>query len=131
MKKKTVTGKTVKKTGAADNLKLKQAITILDAHGAVDIKAFSTVKESGLWDHYIVCSGASSVHTGALRDHLKKEMAAAGFPIFYEDRDTETKWIAADFGDILVHIFEPETRMYYALERMWSGSEENLDFLTV
>ena len=112
MKKKIVTGKTVKKTEAADNLKLKKAITILDAHGAVDIKAFSTVKESGLWDHYVVCSGASSVHTGALRDHLKKEMAEAGFPIFF-------------------HIFEPETRIYYALERMWSGSEENLDFLTV
>lgn len=126
MKKKVL--KPAIKAQAGDEIKLKKAVSVLDIHGAVDIKAFGA---TGLWDYYVVCSGASSVHAGALRDHLKKEMSDAGYQISYEDRDPETKWIAVDFGDILVHIFEPETRMYYALERMWTGSEKKLDISAV
>jgi ribosome-associated protein len=132
--KKTVIPKKVtkaKKAINADMAKLKLVISILNNHKGVEIRAFNTEKESGLWDHYVVTSGTSSVHTASLRDNLKKEMGEAGFSIIFEDRDPGTKWIAVDFGDILVHILDQDTRMYYALERMWDNNEEDISSLTV
>lgn len=131
MKKITAQKKAQAAKKIIDRSKLDLVISILNSHKGVDIRAFNTSASSGLWDYFVVCSGASYVHTGALRDHLKKEMIEAGHSISYEDRDPETRWIAIDFGDIMVHIFDPDTRIFYALERMWSGSEEDVSSLTV
>ena len=131
MKKIAAQKKAPKVKKATDRSKLELVISILNSHKGVDIRAFNTSEGSGLWDYFVVCSGASYVHTGALRNHLKKDMIEAGYSISYEDRDPETRWIAVDFGDIMVHIFDPDTRTFYALERMWSGSEEDVSSLTV
>ncbi|MGD0566470.1 MAG: ribosome silencing factor [Candidatus Goldiibacteriota bacterium] len=131
MKKVAAQKKAPESKKTSDRSKLERVISILNSHKGVDIRAFNTSKGSGLWDYFVVCSGASYVHTGALRDHLKKEMIEAGYSISYEDRDPETRWIALDFGDIMVHIFDPDTRMFYAIERIWGGSEEDVSSLTV
>jgi ribosome-associated protein len=88
-----------------------------------DIRLFDVSQTAGLWEYYVVCSGASSVHVSALRDNLKKEMGEKGFFKSHEDRDPGNKWIVVDFGDILVHIFEKETRKVFALETTLGRTE--------
>ncbi|MEI7542317.1 MAG: ribosome silencing factor [bacterium] len=91
-----------------------------------DIKLFDVSKTAGLWEYYVLCSGASSVHVSALRDNLKKEMGLKGLLKSYEDRDPENKWIVVDFGNILVHIFEKETRALFELEKTLGATEVSL-----
>ena len=136
MKKKAIPKKvtkeknaTVKKAG--DSAKLKLVISILNNHKGVEIRAFNTAKESGLWDHYVVTSGTSSVHTASLRDHLKKEMGEAGFSDILEDRDPGTKWIAVDFGDILVHILDRKPGCITRLNACGTATRKNIVLLTV
>ncbi len=90
---------------------------------AEDIRVFDVSQTAGLWENYVICSGASSVHVSALRDNLKKEMGEKGFVKSHEDRDPGNKWIVVDFGDVLVHIFEKETRKVFALETTLGRTE--------
>ena len=93
---------------------------------ADDVRVFDVSQTAGLWEYYVVCSGVSSVHVSALRDNLKKEMGEKGFFKSHEDRDPENKWIVVDFGNILVHIFEKETRTRFALETTLGRTEVSL-----
>lgn len=88
-----------------------------------DIRLFDVSKTAGLWEYYVICSGASGVHVSALRDNLKKEMGEKGFFKSHEDRDPDNKWIVVDFGNILVHVFEKETRARFALETTLGPTE--------
>ncbi len=103
-----------------------KAIQSLDARKAVDIKVYNVSGLTALWDYFIICGATSSVHGGALRDSLKKDMAALGMPISREDRGRESSWHIVDFGDMLVHIFEAQSRAYYSLEEVWGGREVNI-----
>ena len=108
---------------------VKLAVKALNDKKGEDIKVLDVRAATPMWDYFIVCGGTSTVHTGALRDNLKKDMAAAGYTIAHEDRDHEHKWLVVDFGDILVHLFERETRGYYNLEAIWSGHEADISAL--
>jgi ribosome-associated protein len=105
------------------------AVRSLNDKKGENITVLDVSSSTPMWDYFIVCSGTSSVHAGALRDTLKKDMAEAGNIIAHEDRDRELKWLVVDFGDMLVHIFEKETRGYYNLESIWSGHEVDVSTL--
>ena len=101
-------------------------VKCLDDRKAGDIRLFNVSQTAGLWEYYVVCSGMSSTHVSALRDNLKKEMGEKGLIKSHEDRDPENMWIVVDFGDILVHIFEKETRSRFALETTMGPTEVSL-----
>lgn len=101
-------------------------VKCLNDRKADDIRLFDVSQTAGLWEYYVVCSGASSVHVSALRDNLKKEMGEKGLFKSHEDRALDNKWIVVDFGDILVHVFEKETRSYFALETTLGSTEVSL-----
>lgn len=101
-------------------------VKCLDDRKAGDIRLFNVSQTAGLWEYYVVCSGMSSTHVSALRDNLKKEMGEKGLIKSHEDRDPENMWIVVDFGDILVHIFEKETRLRFALETTMGPTEVSL-----
>jgi ribosome-associated protein len=90
---------------------------------AEDIKVFDVSNTAGLWTYYIVSTGASTVHVSALRDNLKRDLAEINIFKSHEDRDTGSKWIIVDFGDVLVHVFDRETRERFAIERTFGAAE--------
>ena len=98
-------------------------VSVLDAKKGEDIKVLDVAKISGLWDYFIICTGMSSVHVRALYNHLDDEMQKAGTEMAHRDIGLDNKWIIADYGDVLVHIFDRETRQYYAIEKMWGEKE--------
>ena len=125
--KSSVPVKRVKKPEVKEKVVLPQQvewiIKCLYDRKSEDIRLFDVSKTAGLWEYYVICSGASGVHVSALRDNLKKEMGEKGFFKSHEDRDPDNKWIVVDFGNILVHIFEKETRARFALETTLGPTE--------
>ena len=104
-------------------LELTKAIAkILDKKKALDIKAIHITEYSIVADYFIVASGTSNTHVKSLADDLEYEMKQLGVePDHIEGR--ATGWILLDYGTVIVHIFTPESREYYNLERLWSDAQ--------
>jgi ribosome-associated protein len=91
-----------------------------------DLKAEDTVTidltdKSTIGDYMIVTSGRSNRHVGAIADHVMDGLNAAGIGTRAEGMPN-CDWVLIDAGDVIVHVFRPEVRDFYSLERMWSGN---------
>lgn len=90
----------------------KEASRALEDAKASDVKIYDMRGKSSLADFYIVATGTAAPHLKALVRQLpKKAYRVSG--------DPESGWIVADYVDIVVHVFSPEARAYYALEKLW------------
>jgi ribosome-associated protein len=91
----------------------------LDDDKAEDIVQIDLRGRSDMADHMVICSGRSSRQVGAiaekLADRLKQEF---GLSSKMEGRETGD-WVLIDTGDVIVHVFRPEVREFYQLEKMW------------
>ncbi|MFO7811130.1 MAG: ribosome silencing factor [Candidatus Delongbacteria bacterium] len=71
------------------------------------------------FDYFVIISGSVDQHIKAIADHIRKELSKQGTkPIGYEGV-SNLKWVLLDFVDVVVHIFDPETREFYDIESMW------------
>lgn len=75
--------------------------------------------KSALADAMIICSGRSQRHVGAMADHLQRKMKEAGAGKVRVEGLPHCDWVLLDVGDVVVHIFRPEVREFYKIERMW------------
>ena len=97
-----------------------QIETILDNNKAKDIVSIDLKKKSYIADYMIIASGTSSRHLQSLSENLVSELKKIGINnCRIEGRDS-TGWKLVDVIDIIVHIFHPEKREFYDLEKMWS-----------
>ena len=90
-----------------------------------DLKAEDTVTidlagKSSIADAMVVTSGRSNRQVGAIADHLLKDLAAAGVPNVRVEGMPNCDWVLIDAGDVIVHVFRPEVRAFYNLEKMWT-----------
>ena len=90
-----------------------------------DAKAEQTVSiditgKSSLADHMVVTSGRSHRHVGAVADQLAKALREAGFGKPRVEGLPHCDWVLVDAGDVVVHIFRPEVREFYNIEKMWA-----------
>ena len=93
--------------------------------GLDDAKAEQTVAiditgKSSLADHMVVTSGRSNRHVGAVADQVVKALRDAGFGKPRIEGLPHADWVLVDGGDVIVHIFRPEVREFYNLEKMWA-----------
>lgn len=96
-----------------------QLVEILDEKKAEHIKVIDLKKKSILADYLIVASAQSSRQLYALAEHLSKALKQHSiYPII--DGTPPTDWVVVDAGDIIVHLFRPEARTFYNIEKMWS-----------
>jgi ribosome-associated protein len=76
-----------------------------------------------LADHFIICSANSERQLKALTGDLARQLKAeVGRPLNIEG-EPESGWVLVDYGDVVVHIFMPAMREYYALEELWKGAQ--------
>jgi ribosome-associated protein len=91
----------------------------LDSSKAEDVTPIDISGKSPLSDHLIVASGRSHRHVGAIAEHLLTDLKRqAGFAPRIEGLP-HCDWVLVDAGDVIVHIFRPEVRSFYNLEKMW------------
>ena len=110
-----------KSTHAQSNAMLDLVLTCLDDDKAEEIVSISLEGKSAIADHMVVASGRSQRHVGALADHLTRRMKEEGFGSARVEGLTQADWVLIDGGDVIVHIFRPEVREFYKLEKMWSA----------
>jgi len=92
----------------------------LDDDKAEDIVVIDLKGLSSIADHMVVATGRSQRHVGALADHLAQKLKElTGRPPRVEGIP-QCDWVLIDTGDIIAHIFRPEVRAHYGLEKMWS-----------
>ncbi len=67
----------------------------------------------------IIASGTSSRHISAMTEHLRRDLRGVGLKRIRVEGDQHCDWVLVDAGDIIVHLFRPEVRDFYRLERLW------------
>jgi ribosome-associated protein len=85
----------------------------------IDIKG-----KSALGDYMVVVSGRSHRHVAAMSEQLLKEMKTRGFGPVKVEGQQAADWVLIDTGDVIVHIFRPEVREFYGIEKMWMMPEQ-------
>jgi len=76
--------------------------------------------KSSIADYMVIGSGRSDRHVGAIAEHLLQRVKDAGFGKGQVEGLQRCDWVLIDLGDVIVHLFRPEVRDFYNLEKMWS-----------
>lgn len=92
--------------------------TLADAK-AEDVVPINITGKSPLTDHMVVATGRSDRHVGAIADRLVTALKEHGFGNARVEGLPHCDWVLVDAGDVVVHIFRPEVRTFYNLEKMW------------
>ena len=92
----------------------------LDEDKAQDIVVIDLKDKSSVADTMIVVSGRSHRHVGALADHLLRLLKDAGQGKARVEGLPHCDWVLIDAGDVIVHLFRPEVRAFYNIEKIWS-----------
>ncbi len=103
-------------SGALLALVLKQ----LDDDQAQDVVAIDLAGKSSIADHMVIASGRSTRQVAAMAQKLAEEVKKKGFGPARLEGLPAADWVLIDAGDVVVHIFRPEVRSFYNLERMWA-----------
>ena len=93
---------------------------ILDDNKAIDIKSINLKNKSYIADYMIIASGTSSRHLQSLSENLLVELKKYGLDYCRIEGQESSEWKLVDAIDIIVHLFHPEKRSFYDLEKMWS-----------
>ena len=96
----------------------------LSAKKAQDIVIIDIQGKASFADFFVICSGTSNTQIKALTESVEEEMKNAGEMPDHIEGHREGTWVLSDYGCVVVHIFSPEAREFYDLERLWSDAEE-------
>jgi len=88
-----------------------------------DIKILNLEGKTSVTDYFVICSASSSTMVKAIADHLLKETKLAGEKVWRDEGYSGLTWVLLDFVDVVVHIFNEETRKFYNLEGLWGDAE--------
>ena len=98
----------------------KEIIDTLDFNKATDIVSIDLEGKSSMADYMIIASGTSSRHIQALSEQVLKKLKDSGIKDSKIEGKDSNEWKLVDGIDLIVHIFHPEKRKFYELEKMWS-----------
>ena len=104
----------------------KKIAQLLYDRKARDILALKVDHLMVITDYLVLATGSSALQTHALMDHLDQELSALGVQPRRIEGQQAARWIVMDYGTVIVHIFHPEDREFYRLERLWSDGSNRL-----
>lgn len=99
------------------------AYRALDSKKGEDIRIIDISEISVLADYFIIANGNSNSQVQALVDHVEEELAKEGYTVNQREGYGLGNWVLLDFGDIIVHVFDKENRLFYDLERIWKDGK--------
>ena len=89
-----------------------------------DIKIIDITGISVLADYFIIANGNSDSQVNALVDNVEEALHKAGYPLKQREGQASGSWVLLDSGDIIVHVFDRENRLFYDLERIWKDGKD-------
>ena len=93
--------------------------TLLSDHKAEDVCLINVKEKTTLADYFIIAGGNSITHTKALIGHIEEMTEKEGIVPKRREGVREGRWAVLDYGDVIVHIFNDQTRLFYHLEALW------------
>ncbi len=106
--------------------KAKEIIKVLDNKKAKNIQLLEISNLSSLGDYFIIASGGSNTQVKSLSEEVDEAMSKLGVEPERMEGTQTAQWILIDYSDVMVHIFQEETRDFYSLERLWNDAP-NID----
>jgi ribosome-associated protein len=107
-------------TASTNSIELAQiAATAADSKQADNLVALDVSGPLPLADVFLLASGRNERNVIAIAEEIQDRLAEAGSKALRREGMAEGRWILLDFGDLVVHVFHEEDRMYYSLERLW------------
>ena len=100
------------------------AVEALEDKKAEDIAIIDISEVSVITDYFIIAGGNNKSQIQALSDVVDEKLGRAGLPLKQIEGYNNANWILLDFGDIIVHIFDKENRLFYDLERIWCDGKK-------
>lgn len=97
------------------------ALASLEDDKAEDILAIDIRGKSSFADMLVIASGRSGRHVGALADHVMRKLKEAGVKDVRVEGMPQADWVLVDAGDVVIHLFRPEVRAFYNIEKIWAG----------
>ena len=95
------------------------AIEALEDKKAEDIRVIDISQVSVIADYFIIANGTNKSQIQTLSDTVEEKLGKAGYFMKQKEGFRNANWVLLDFGDIIVHIFDKENRLFYDLERIW------------
>ncbi|MCM1306281.1 MAG: ribosome silencing factor [Bacteroides sp.] len=95
----------------------------LDEHKAIDITVLDVEHLTVVTDYFVICTAKSTKQVKALAEFVEDKLKEQGVTPTHSDGMSDGKWAVLDFGEVIVHIFNDETRMFYCLEKLWSDGK--------
>lgn len=95
------------------------ACKAIDDKKGQDIKVIDIHEVSVIADYFVIASGSNSNQVQAIVDNIEEQLGRAGFEAKQIEGNRNSSWILMDYGDVIVHVFDEENRLFYDLERIW------------
>lgn len=101
---------------------VRRAIAAIEDRKGVRLQVLDLRGLSDAADFFVIASGTSDAHVRGLADGVVQAMDQAGMPPHHVEGMQTGRWVLLDFVDLVVHLFHPETRAFYQLERLWQDA---------
>lgn len=99
------------------------AYQALDEKKGEDIRILEIGHISIMADYFIIANGGSQPQINALMENVQEKMNQAGYQVKRIEGNRNSSWVLLDYGDVVVHVFNREDRLFYDLERIWSDGK--------
>ena len=100
-----------------------RAVAAAEDKQAVDVALLDLRKAAGFADYFLICSGTNPRQIRAIADAIVEALASVGSKPAHVEGYERSEWILLDYFDFIVHVFAPDTRLFYGLERLWGNAE--------
>ncbi len=97
----------------------KIACKAIDDKKGQDIKVINIHNVSVIADYFVIASGTNSNQVQAIVDNVEEQLGRAGYEAKQIEGNRSSSWILMDYGDVIIHVFDEENRLFYDLERIW------------
>ena len=94
----------------------------MEARKATDVMVLEIGRFTPVADYFVICSAETGVQIRAIGEAVEEAMSGAGTRLLAKEGHARARWVLLDFGAIVVHIFGPEARALYSLERLWADA---------
>lgn len=101
----------------------RKVFLLLDEKKAIDIKAIDISKISVIADYFIIAGGSNERQVKALSDNVEEKLGKEGIVPRNIEGYHNAKWVLMDYGDVILHIFNQEDRLFYDLEKIWMDGQ--------
>ena len=99
--------------------KLKTIVKVLDEKLAEDIVVIDMSIDSPICDYFVIASASNQNQVQAMVDNADEMLGRAGYEAKQIEGTRNSSWVLMDYGDMIIHIFDEENRLFYDLERIW------------